>query len=68
MNATIEIFRNGRWTPAASLKVLGPGRCVFDYLPEYIFSADPVPVGLEVGFVPKGRSGMGRDRGAQAVD
>lgn len=46
MDATVEIHRDGRWIKAASLKALGPDRCTFDYLPDYIFSDHPVPLGL----------------------
>lgn len=43
---TLEVFRGGRWTPAATLEALGDDRARVDYLPEYIFSADPWPVSL----------------------
>lgn len=46
MDATIEIHRAGRWQAAASLRELGSDRCAFEYLPQYIFSPDPLPLGL----------------------
>lgn len=46
MEAALEIFRDGKWIKAASIKELGPDRCTFDYIPEYIFSDDPLPVAL----------------------
>jgi serine/threonine-protein kinase HipA len=53
--ASIEIFRDHHWVPAATLAVQddGAGRCVFDYATEYIFSKDPQPVSLTqpVGFI-----------------
>lgn|SRR5690606_12128332 len=50
----IEIFRDGRWTPAASMEPLGDDQVRIDYLPEYIFSDDPWPISLTlpVGFAP----------------
>jgi serine/threonine-protein kinase HipA len=50
----IEIYRHGRWLPAATLEPLADDGARVDYLPEYIFSADPWPIalGLPVGFAP----------------
>lgn len=42
----IEIHLDGRWVEAASLQVFGPDRCRIDYLPQYQFSANPVPLSL----------------------
>lgn len=44
--AIIELHRDGRWTPAATLEALGDDRARIDYLPEYIFADDPWPVSL----------------------
>lgn len=57
---TIEIHRDGRWIPAATLDPLGDDRARVDYLPEYIFSDDPQPISLSlpVGFAPP-RTGTG---------
>ena len=50
----IEIYRHGRWLPAATLEPLADDGARVDYLPEYIFSDDPWPIalGLPVGFAP----------------
>ncbi len=52
--AHIEIFRDGRWVPAAQLEPLGDDLARVDYLPDYIFSDDPWPISLAlpVGFSP----------------
>ncbi|WP_290592484.1 HipA domain-containing protein [Arenimonas sp. SCN 70-307] len=52
--AHIEIFREGRWLPAARLEPLGDDLARVDYLPDYIFSDDPWPISLAlpVGFAP----------------
>ncbi len=52
----LEIHRDGRWIPAATLDPLGADRARVDYLPEYIFSERPWPVSLAmpVGFAPPG--------------
>lgn len=42
--AKIEIYRGGCWTSAADILELGVDRCVVDYLPEYIFGNDAVPI------------------------
>ena len=42
----IEIHREGRWLPAATLEPLADDRARVDYLPEYIFGDDPWPVSL----------------------
>ncbi len=42
----IEIFHEGRWQDAATLDALGPDRCRVDYLPQYQFSANPLPLSL----------------------
>ena len=54
MNTVIEIHRDGRWLPAASLEPLADDRARVDYLPDYIFSDAPWPISLAlpVGFTP----------------
>lgn len=44
----IEIHRDGRWIPAATLTELGSGRCRFEYETDYIFSANPLPLSLNL--------------------
>jgi serine/threonine-protein kinase HipA len=53
-SALIEIHRQGRWIPAATLEPMGDDRARVDYLPGYIFSDDPWPISLTlpVGFAP----------------
>ncbi len=46
MTAQIEIFRNGQWTPAATVLELGIDRCRVEYLSDYLFSEAPVPISL----------------------
>lgn len=64
----IQIHLRGRWEDAADLQAWGDDRCRFDYLPEYVFGRDPVPlaVGLPVGHEPdrfiEGPSGQEPDR------
>ena len=55
----IEIHREGRWLPAATLEPLADDRARVDYLPEYIFGDDPWPVSLAlpVGFSPPAATG-----------
>ncbi len=64
----IEVFRHGQWTPAAELRAVDIARCRFEYLADYIFSADPNPLqishGLPVGFSPQAQW----DRGAGMED
>lgn len=44
--AKIEIFRNGRWIPAADILVLGNDRCKVEYLVEYLFDRDATPIAI----------------------
>ena len=64
----LEVFRRGRWLAAAELRAVGPDRCRFEYLADYIFGADPHPLpvahGLPVGFFPPHQT----DRGAGLED
>lgn len=67
--ATVELHRDGAWHAAAELIELGPDRCRFDYLPEYVFgTTDPWPVahGLPLGLEPdryvEGPTGKEADR------
>jgi len=51
--AKIEVFRNGRWIPAADILVLRNDQCKVEYLIEYLFDKDAAPIAfgmpLEVG-------------------
>lgn len=51
-STVIEVHRHGQWTAAASLEPLGDDRARVDYVPEYIFSDQPLPISLTlpVGF------------------
>jgi serine/threonine-protein kinase HipA len=51
---SIEIHREGRWIPAATLNPLGDEHARVDYLPVYIFSDRPTPISLTlpVAFSP----------------
>lgn len=59
----LQIHRNGQWLPAATLEALADGRARVDYLPDYIFSDDPMPVALDlpVGFQPPRLDTVQRD-------
>lgn len=52
MDASLQIHRDGRWLPAASLSQLDDHRCRLEYRPAYVFGDDPLPLGLNwpVGF------------------
>lgn len=54
MAPQIEIHKQGQWTPAASILPLGNDRCRVEYLAEYLFSDDPVPIslGMPLAFAP----------------
>src|SRR6187200_104269 len=67
--STIEIHRDGAWHAAATLQALGPDRCRFEYLPDYVFGHPapwPVATGLPLGFQPhrfvEGPTGPEADR------
>lgn len=67
--STIDIHRSGAWQPAATVQALGPDRCRFEYLPDYVFGhPDPWPVamGVPLGFEPdrfvEGPTGREADR------
>jgi serine/threonine-protein kinase HipA len=65
---TIEISLHGNWIPAAAVQTFAPDRCRLDYLPEYAFSAAPVPLsfGVPLGMAPdrfvEGPTGLEPDR------
>lgn len=68
-STVIQIHRDGAWTNAAELQALGPDKCRFEYLPEYVFSNEapwPVALGLPIGIEPdrfvEGPTGMEADR------
>lgn len=47
MKSVIEIFKGGRWIPAAELvSYAAPWRATFEYLPEYVFGENAEPVSL----------------------
>lgn len=60
MQSQLHLFRDGQWIPAASLEMLGDDKCRLEYLPEYVFSNEPLPVAL--GF-PVGFDAMGTTEG-----
>ena len=46
MDAIIEIHQRGAWQQAAIVESLGDERCRFEYLPEYVFGDQPMPLAL----------------------
>lgn len=53
MRSTIEIFRDGRWVPAAEFDPVGKGpyTATFEYRMDYVFGDDPQPVSLALPVV-----------------
>lgn len=59
MRSIIEIHHQGTWVPAAEFTPMGDGYvATFEYLIDYVFSADPVPVSLTI---PVNASRLGID-------
>lgn len=46
MESVVEVFLGGIWVRAATLQTFGPESCRLDYLPEYLFGDNPVPIAL----------------------
>jgi serine/threonine-protein kinase HipA len=46
MRSIIEIFQNGQWVPAAEVTPRGRYTATFEYLIEYVFGDNPVPISL----------------------
>jgi serine/threonine-protein kinase HipA len=64
MRSMIELFLNGRWVPAAEFVPMGGGyRGTFEYLPEYVFSDNPIPVSFALP-VTMARQGIDPETGA----
>jgi serine/threonine-protein kinase HipA len=60
METTIEIFISGEWVKAAELRHFGGHRATFEYLPEYVFGYQAVPVSLAMP-VTMTRHGVGEE-------
>ena len=68
MKSVIEVYYNGGWIPAAEFEPTGasPYAARFEYLTEYVFSADnPIPVSL--AYPVTGEVSLSTDDGAAAA-
>lgn len=64
MRSIIQIHDGGQWVPAAEFEPMGGAyRCSFEYLPEYVFGANPVPISLALP-VSMDRLGVDGETGA----
>lgn len=63
MRSIIEVFRDGKWLPAAEFEPLGRYKATFEYDVDYVFSDGPLPVSLMLP-VSMDRLGIDTDSGA----
>lgn len=64
MRSVVQIFTNGQWVPAAEFSPAGKPYCgTFEYLPEYVFGDNPLPISFVLP-VSMERLGIDGEKGA----